>query len=88
MMRQQMNYLLLTFRIKAKEDSKVTAIHVARKAIRRQNAGPSQIMVKRLILKEAEKKKHCNNCHRDSHTEAECFREPGNPGYKEFTPKG
>ena len=32
-------------------------------------------------------KKPCKHCHRDGHTEAECFRKPGNPGYKKFKPK-
>ena len=33
-------------------------------------------------------KKYCDHCGHDGHTEAECFRKPENPGYKEFKPKG
>ena len=33
-------------------------------------------------------KTHCNHCHCDRHTEIQCFRKPGNPGYKELKPKG
>ena len=38
--------------------------------------------------KEGRNTKHCNHCHRDGHTEAECFRKPENPGYKESKSKG
>ena len=51
---QQMDQLLLTFRIKAKEDSKVTGRNVARKVTRRQIAGPNRVIGTRPILREAE----------------------------------
>ena len=33
-------------------------------------------------------KKHCDHYHRDGHTEAECFRKPGDLRYTEFKAKG
>ena len=47
-----------TFRIKTKEDSKVTVINVARKVTRQLIIGPSRVTVTRPIFQEARTRKH------------------------------
>ena len=55
MARRQMNWLFLIFRIKAKEDSKVTAINVARKVTSKPIVGSIILTETRPILREVKK---------------------------------
>ena len=88
MARQKMNWLMLTFRTKEHKNSKETVTTETRKGTRVRIAElPRRIKPIRVIRRETDKRNTVITALVMS-VEAECFRKPGNPGYKEFKPKG